>query len=59
MPALVSSCLLGAQKAFLKAKSPSWGLRTPDCDPDTAYGVGVTGALLFRNGIEVIEVDAE
>jgi uncharacterized protein YbbK (DUF523 family) len=51
--------LMGAHKAFLKARSPSCGLRTPYCSSDTGYGIGVTAALLLRNGIEVIEVDTE
>jgi uncharacterized protein YbbK (DUF523 family) len=59
LQALALAKLTGAQKAFLKAKSPSCGLRTPYCDSDTGYGIGVTAALLLRNGIEVIEVNAE
>jgi uncharacterized protein YbbK (DUF523 family) len=51
--------LMGAHKAFLKAKSPSCGLRTPYCDSTTGYGMGVTAALLLRNGVEVIEVNTE
>ncbi len=51
--------LTGAQKALLKAKSPSCGLRTPYCKTDTGYGIGVTAALLLREGIEVVEVNAE
>ena len=51
--------LTGAKKAFLKGKSPSCGLRTPYCETDTGYGIGVTAALLLREGIEVVEVNAE
>jgi uncharacterized protein YbbK (DUF523 family) len=57
--ALALAKLTGAQKAFLKGKSPSCGLRTPYCERDTGYGIGVTAALLLREGIEVIEVNAE
>jgi uncharacterized protein YbbK (DUF523 family) len=57
--ALAIARLMGAQKAFLKGKSPSCGLRTPYCETDTGYGIGVTAALLLRNGIEVVEVNAE
>lgn len=51
--------LTGAKKALLKGKSPSCGLRTPYCETDTGYGIGVTAALLLREGIEVVEVNAE
>lgn len=48
--------LMGAKKALLKDKSPSCGLRTPYCETDTGYGIGVTAALLLREGIEIVEV---
>ena len=48
--------LMGAKKALLKDKSPSCGLRTPYCETDTGYGIGVTAALLLREGIEVVEM---
>jgi uncharacterized protein YbbK (DUF523 family) len=51
--------LTGAQKAILKGKSPSCGLRTPYCETETGYGIGVTAALLLRNGIEIVEANAE
>jgi len=57
--ALALAKLMGAQKAFLKSRSPSCGLRTPYCETATGYGIGVTAALLLRNGIEVIEVNAD
>jgi len=57
--ALALAKLTGAHKAFLKGKSPSCGLKTPYCSSDTGYGIGVTAALLLRNGIEVIEVNGE
>jgi uncharacterized protein YbbK (DUF523 family) len=50
--------LTGAQKAFLKGKSPSCGLRTPYCETATGYGIGVTAALLLCNGIEVVEMNS-
>jgi len=57
--ALALARLMGAQKALLKGKSPSCGLRTPYCETATGDGIGVTAALLLRNGIEVVEVNAE
>jgi uncharacterized protein YbbK (DUF523 family) len=51
--------LTGAKKALLKGKSPSCGLRTPYCETNTGYGIGVTAALLLREGIEVVEVKTE
>jgi uncharacterized protein YbbK (DUF523 family) len=51
--------LTGAYKAFLKGKSPSCGLRTPYCETETGSGIGVTAALLLRNGIEIVEVNGE
>lgn len=51
--------LMGAKKALLKDKSPSCGLRTPYCETDSGYGIGVTAALLLREGIEVVEIDPE
>jgi len=54
--ALALARLMGARRAFLKAKSPSCGLRTPYCETDSGYGIGVTAALLLQNGIVVVEV---
>jgi len=55
--ALSLARLTGAKKAFLKSRSPSCGLQTPYCETETGYGIGVTAALLLRNGIEIVEVD--
>ncbi len=57
--ALALAKLTGAHKAFLKGKSPSCGLRTPYCETTTGFGIGVTAALLLREGIEVVEIDQE
>jgi uncharacterized protein YbbK (DUF523 family) len=57
--ALALAKLVGAQKAFLKGRSPSCGLRTPYCEKDAGYGIGVTAALFLREGIEIIEVNGE
>jgi uncharacterized protein YbbK (DUF523 family) len=51
--------LTGATKAILKNKSPSCGLRTPYCQTNTGYGLGVTAALLLSNGINIIEINPE
>jgi len=57
--ALSLAKLTGAGKAFLKGRSPSCGLQTPYCETETGYGIGVTAALLLRNGIEIVEVDGD
>jgi len=57
--ALALAKLTSAHKAFLKGKSPSCGLRTPYCETTTGFGIGVTAALLLREGIEVVEIDQE
>jgi uncharacterized protein YbbK (DUF523 family) len=57
--ALALAKLTGAQRAFLKSRSPSCGLRTPYCETAAGSGIGVTAALLLRNGIEIVEVKAE
>jgi uncharacterized protein YbbK (DUF523 family) len=57
--ALALARLTGAHKAFLKGKSPSCGLRTPYCETETGYGIGVTAALLLRNGLEIVEVNGD
>jgi len=51
--------ITGANKAFLKNKSPSCGLNTPYCETDTGYGLGVTAALFLSAGIEIIEINPE
>ncbi len=45
--------MLGIKKAILKEKSPSCGLRCVMIDGEWKKGMGVTTALLIKNGIEV------
>lgn len=50
---------LGAKRAYLKSKSPSCGyakIYDGTFSGTLRQGKGVTGALLARNGIEIIEV---
>jgi len=49
--------MTGVKKAFLKNNSPSCGLSTLYCETDTGCGPGVTAALLFDSGIEIIEIN--
>jgi uncharacterized protein YbbK (DUF523 family) len=46
--------LLKARKAILKDHSPSCGCRTIHREGELFRGVGVTAALLWENGLEVV-----
>lgn len=48
---------LGARKAFLKERSPSCGCNEVYVGDTRVPGIGVTAALLRREGIEIISVD--
>ena len=45
------------QKAFLKEKSPSCGVRFIYNEGRLSSGVGVTTALLIRHGVEVVSIE--
>ncbi len=47
----------GAEKAYLKERSPSCGCRTVYVGQTCVPGIGVTAALLKENGIRIISVE--
>ncbi len=51
--------ITGAKKAILKGRSPSCGLKTPYCQTDAGYGIGVTAEMLIAEGIEITEANSD